>query len=315
MTHNFFPPPKNRLKPLFYSVFGCAFSGPRCQKRQFVDSPSKKKEKLTDNWKALFLVFLCFLLFLSWFFFFFCCFFLVLLCFLICFFCFVLFSFCFCLFFGPPHLALNPPYFIVWFCFCFFFPFLSLLLIDKKTLFFFFRLEKGIFCLFSMFLFLSPLTFFGLPLFLFLFLCLSLSLVFLSSSLSFFLLSFCFLFLSLFHFYFLLCFCVMKRTTWKFSIAIHFSWNIFSFFWFPVLLFLSNPFFLSLLFPDFKLCFLFNINVFGFKKKQSWKTPIFGQKGSCNKTFFLWTCVLENVKSYRFFPIFLPNFGWCSKTL
>ena len=28
----------------------------------------------------------------------------------------------------------------------------------------------------------------------------------------------------------------------------------------------SNPFFLSLLFSDFKLCFLFNINVFGFKK-------------------------------------------------
>ena len=135
-----------------------------------------------------------------------------------------------------------------------------------------------------MFLFLSPLTFFGLPLFLFLFLCLSLSLVFLSSFLSFFLLSFCFLFclfciflssLLLFH---------EKNNMNFFNCNLFISWNIFSLFWFPVFLFLSNPFILSLLFPDVKLCFLFNINVFGFKK--SWKTPIFGQKGSCNKTFF-----------------------------
>ena len=164
-----------------------------------------------------------------------------------------------------------------------------------------------------MFLFLSPLTFFGLPLFLFLFLCLSLSLVFLSSFLSFFLLSFCFLFLSLFMFLSSLLLFHEKNNMNIFNRNLFFSWNVFSFFWCPVLLFLSNPFFLSLLFPDFKLCFLFNINVFGFKK-QSWETPLFGQKGSCNKTGFLWTCVLENVKSYRFFwPIFLPNFGWCSK--
>ena len=55
------------------------------------------------------------------------------------------------------------------------------------------------------------------------------------------------------------------------SSLLFFLWQLFSssivslFFWFPVLFFLSNPFFLSLLFPDFKLCFLFNINVFGFK--------------------------------------------------
>ena len=39
-----------------------------------------------------------------------------------------------------------------------------------------------------------------------------------------------------------------------------------SFFWFPVLFSHLNPFSLSLFFPDFDLCFLFNINVFVFKK-------------------------------------------------
>ena len=135
------------------------------------------------------------------------------------FFCFVLFLFVFCLGGfkgqvrwpeGPPHLALNPPYFfIVWFCFCLFsFPFFASN--RQKPCF---PPRKGHFCLFSMFLFLSPLTFFGLPLFLFLFLCLSLSLVFIFSFLSFFLPYFCFLFLSLFSLFFLLCFCFMKRTT------------------------------------------------------------------------------------------------------
>ena len=83
----------------------------------------KKKKILTDNWKALFLVFLCFLLFLSWLFFF-CCFFVV---FLFCLFCFVFVLFLFGGFKGqvrwpkgPPHLALNPPYFFVFVFFCFF---------------------------------------------------------------------------------------------------------------------------------------------------------------------------------------------------
>ena len=46
VTHNFFPKKIGR-NPYFYSVFGCAFSGPRCQKRQFLDTLSKKN--LTDN--------------------------------------------------------------------------------------------------------------------------------------------------------------------------------------------------------------------------------------------------------------------------
>ena len=119
VTHNFFPK-KIGWNPYFYCVFGCAFSGPRCQKKAIFGYPVKKKKILTDNWKALFLVFLCFLLFLSLF-----CFFLV-------FFCvFFVFFLCFVFFGGfkgqvrrskaPPHLALNPPYFIfVFFGFCFF---------------------------------------------------------------------------------------------------------------------------------------------------------------------------------------------------
>ena len=81
----------------------------------------------------------------------------------------------------PPHLALNPPYLFL--CFLFF--------LYKKNLVF--PLEKGIFCLFSVFLFLSPLAFFGFPLFLFLFPCLSLLLFFLYSFLSLFFAFFWFL--------------------------------------------------------------------------------------------------------------------------
>ena len=164
-----------------------------------------------------------------------------------------------------------------------------------------FPLEKGIFCLFSMFLFLSPLTFFGLPLFLFLFLSLSFS------CLSFFLLVLFFAFFLFFVFvsfsvFFLLCFCFMKRTTWTFSIAISFFWNIFSLFWFPVLLFLSNPFFLSLFFLLFSYVFC-STSMFLVSKKQSWETPIFGQTGSCNKTVFFMN-LFGKCEKLSFFPIF-----------
>ena len=108
---------------------------------------------------------------------------------------------------GPPHLALNPPYlfllfFGVFFVFCFLFVFFVFLIQKKPS----FPPRKGHF-LFSVFLFLSPLAFFGFPLFLFLFLCLSLFFFsfFLPSCLSF-LLSFGSLFLSLSFFIFLLCF-------------------------------------------------------------------------------------------------------------
>ena len=165
-----------------------------------------------------------------------------------------------------------------------------------------------------MFLFLSPLTFFGLPLFLFLFLCLSLSLVFLSSFLSFFFAFFLFLVFVSFSFFFLLSFCFMKRTTWTFSIAISFFPEIFSLsFGFLSCFSVSNAFFLSLFFPDFKLCFLFNINVFSFKKNKL-KSTKKQKKANCNKTgFFMNLCFAKCEKLSFCFAPFLPNFGSCSK--
>ena len=122
VTHNCFSKMWCAETPIFIVFWGCALSGPSCQKREFLDTPPKKKI-LTDNWKAHFLVFwVCLLLFL---------FFVV--------FCFFLYwperpplVNPFLLFFwgfkgqvrwpkGPPHLALNPPYF------CFFLVFLFLL--------------------------------------------------------------------------------------------------------------------------------------------------------------------------------------------
>ena len=99
-------------------------------------------------------------------------------------------------------------------------------------------------------------------------------------------------------------FCFMKRKTSKYSIAILFP-EIFSLsFGFLSCFSVSNPFFLSLLFPDFKLCFLFNINVFSFKKNNLKST----KKTIATKRFFLWTCVLQNVKSYLFFCPFFAKF-------
>ena len=75
-----------------------------------------------------------------------------------------------------------------------------------------------------------------------------------------------------------------------FKLQFLFFINIFSFLWFPVLFFLSNPFSLSLFFPDFKLCLLFNMNVLGFKTN-NFKNTNFGHKGGCNKTvFFIKLC-------------------------
>ena len=168
---------------------------------------------------------------------------------------------------GPPHLALNPSYFfIVWFCFCFCFPCLSLLLIDKQPCF---PPRKGHFCLFSMFLFLFPLTFFGFPPF-----SVSLSLSLSFSCLSFFLLclSFCFFFVSCFCLFFIFLsslFLFHEKNNMKiFNCNLFFPRNIFFFFLVSCLAFSFQS--LSLIFvffPDFKLCFLFNINVFAFEKQ------------------------------------------------
>ena len=122
---------------------------------------------------------------------------------------------------------------------------------------------------------------------------LSLSRSFLSSFLSFF---FYFLFASSFcslsFFFCLLCFCFMKTNNIKrFNCKVFIS-SILCLFLVSCLVFsFISLFLIFVFFPGFQLCFLFNINVFGFKK-------------SCNKTVFLITCVLQNAKSYRFFCAF-----------
>ena len=102
-----------------------------------------------------------------------------------------------------------------------------------------------------------------------------------------FLLSFCFLFLSLSFLFFLHCFCFMKRKHQ--NIQLQFFPEIFSLsFGFLSCFSVSNPFFLSLLFPDFKLCFLFNINVFLVSKEQIEKHKKKQKKNNCNKTGFFY---------------------------
>ena len=136
---------------------------------------------------------------------------------------------------------------------------------------------------------------------------LSLSFSFLSSFLLvFFLLSLGSWFLYLSFFLFLLCFCFMKRTTSKYSITKCLFINPFHFCWFPLFLFLSNPLSLSLLFPDFKFCFLFNINVFS--QNMQVKNTNFRSRGGLQHSGFLLTCALQNVKSYRFFASFCQVF-------
>ena len=129
-------------------------------------------------------------------------------------------------------------------------------------------LKRAFFVYFLCFSFFLPLPFLASPFFNFSF---SVSLLFFSFYLP--------SSLSLFCFFFVSCFCLLLSFSFFFAfvsgkeqhqnIQLQFSFFLkyFSFFWFPVLLSVSNPFFLSLLFPDKKKCFLFNINVFSFKKQ------------------------------------------------
>ena len=147
---------------------------------------------------------------------------------------------------GPPHLALNPPYLFFFFFVLFFVLFFGCLIQNQKPCF---SPRKGLFYLFSVFIFLSPFALLGLPLFLFLFLSLSFFFFsfFLPSCLcSCFLLvpCLCLFFFFLSFFLFLLCFSFMKGTTSKYSIASFFGLPSFLFFKFPVF-FVSSSFLLS----------------------------------------------------------------------
>ena len=130
VTHNCFPK-KKTWNPYFYSVLGVQAFWAKMSKKGNFEKPPKKRKNLTDNWKAIFWCFCCCFFGLLFFLFFsgsFVCFFFV--------------FFFFLVFFvggfkgqvrwpkGPPHLALNPPYF-----FCFVFAFLFF------VLFFLFVLE------------------------------------------------------------------------------------------------------------------------------------------------------------------------------
>ena len=213
---------------------------------------------------------------------------------------------------GPPHLALNPPYlfiFFFFFCVLLFLSFLCFLI--HKSLFFFSPRKGHVLFIFEC-----------LPLFLLslfwpppysISLSLSLSLLFLSfflsSCVSFFAF-FWFLFLSLSFLFFLLCFCFMKGTTSKYSIAI-FSSSMFSLFLVSCLAFLSNPFFLSLRFPDLSYVFCStSINVFSFKTNNLKKKDrnVWSKGGLQQNGLFMNLCFAKCQK-LSFFGHFLAIFG------
>ena len=166
-----------------------------------------------------------------------------------------------------------------------------------------FPLEKHFLFIFSVSLSFSLSLFWPPFFFLFLFLCLSLDLVLVSSFLCLFFVFFFFLSLS-----FLFCFCFMKGTTSKNSIANFLFINLF--FW-------GGPYFsfqVSLLFPDFKLCFFVQHKCFWFQNKQLKKKQNFFDKwGVATKRFFFYQPVfLQNVKSYpkcQKLSIFCPFLG------
>ena len=162
-----------------------------------------------------------------------------------------------------------------------------------------------------MFLFLPPLTFFGLPLFLFLFLCLSvvLFLFFLPSCLSFWL-SFCFLFLSLSFLFFLHCLCFMKRKNMKNIQLQLFFLEYFLFLLVSCLAFLFQiPFSYLCFFLILSYVFLFNINVFLVSKRTNWKAQKNKKTQLQTKTgFFMNLCFAKCQKLSSFFASFFAKF-------
>ena len=206
------------------------------------------------------------------------------------FFVFLFYVFCFCFFVEGLRvrwggLGPKPSLFFV-----FFFPFLSLLF-------------NGHFCLFLSVSLCFSLAFFGLPLFQFLFLCLSLVLALFPSFLVF---LFCFLLVP--------CYCLFLSFSFFFAFV---SWkeqhqntllqicssSIFSrFFGFLSCFLFQIPF--SYLCYFLILSYVFcNVNVFGFQKNK-WKNKNFGEKGSCNKRFF--------IKMLKVLVFFVAIFLWQS---
>ena len=159
-----------------------------------------------------------------------------------------------------------------------------------------------------MFLFLSPLTFFGLPLFLFPFLCLSVVLFFLPSFLSFFFAFFLFLvFVSFFPYLSSLLLFHEKKNMKIFNCNL-FSWNIFSFFWFPVLLFCFKSLFLIFAFFLILSYVFSSTSMFLVSKRTNWEA----RKNKKNKLqqngFFYEPVFCKMWKVIVFFSPFFANF-------
>ena len=160
-----------------------------------------------------------------------------------------------------------------------------------------------------MFLFLSPLTFFGLPLFLFLFLCLSVVL-FLFSFLLVFL--FCFLFVSCFclflSFSFFIAFLSWKEKHQNIQLQF-FSWNVFSFFVSCLAFLFQIPFSYLCFFLILSYVFC-STSMFFISKRTNWKAQKKQKKNNCNKTgfFFMNLCFAKCQKLSFFFASFFANF-------
>ena len=158
-----------------------------------------------------------------------------------------------------------------------------------------------------MFLFLSPLTFFGLPLFLFPFLCLSVPLFFLPSFLSFFFAFFLFLvFVSFFPYLSSLLLFHEKKNMKIFNCNL-FSWNIFSFFWFPVLLFCFKSLFLIFAFFLILSYVFSSTSMFLVSKITNWEAQKNKKKQIATKRgFFMNLCFAkcEKLSFFFFCPVF-----------
>ena len=205
---------------------------------------------------------------------------------------------------GPPHLALNPP-----FWFYLFFSFLSLLVIEEL----FSLPQKGHFCLFfNISIFVSPQPFLASPFFNFSFS--------VSSFLSFFLLVFLFCFLLVPYFCLFVSFSFsFASVLWKeqhqnIKFQSFVSIHPLYFLWFPVL-FLFKSLFLIFAFLDFELCFCSTSMVLVSKQTSKKKNSNFGSRGGLRHNgVFLNLCFAKCEKlSFLGGPFFLANFGWCSK--
>ena len=238
--------------------------------------------------------------------------------------CVLLFSFVFCcLFFscfffvfgggfqGSGEVArratsLGPkPSLFVCFVILLFFSFLSLLLSEKNR----FSPKKGIFCLFLSVSLCFSWAVFDLPLVQFLFLCLSLVLFFLPSCLSFLLFFWLLLFFSLSFFFCLLCFCFMKNNNIKLlncKVLFFFRSCVFFFRFLSCLLF-EIPFSYLCFFCWFSVLFLFNINVFGFKKHKL-KNISFWSNGGLQQKHYIYNLCLAKCEKLCFFGPFFGQF-------